>query len=377
MTNQIEASRNFVVEIDNIIIGGGICGLLLARELQAKYPHEETCILETELYPGEHSSSRNSGVLHAGIYYPTGSLKHQLCVEGNMLWSALSKELEIQINHCGKYVIAASANEMERLEKLYRQAISNKVPGIRKLNADEIKALSAHVHIEDGFLSESTAVIDLSGAIKALEKDLFKKNIPLMLGHQVTEISRSENGFILTAKTKEESFEIRCNKLFNMAGLQAVELRKKLGLNDLELKMVKGNYLKASQNIYKEKLIYPVPEEGLKGLGVHTSFDLEGVVRFGPNTEDISTVDYKTDSKLTQKMYAEIKKIFKGIDPEKLSPDYSGIRPKIIENGELYQDFWIKSPQDLGIEGYFEACGIESPGFTAAPAIAKKIIKLL
>jgi len=366
-----------MLEVENIIAGGGICGLLLARKLHQVYPNSEICVLEKELYVGEHSSGRNSGVLHAGIYYPTNSKKHLLCIRGNQLWRELSKELNFEIQNCGKYIIATSEDEKFQLKSIFQQALKNKVPGIRQIENSEIQELAEHVKIVDGLFSGTTAVIDLSGSIKAIENDLFKKNIPVMVGHKIIDIKRHEEKFLISVASPEGIIKILCKKIFNLAGLEAIKLRKLLGLNNLELKMVKGNYLKSTQKLFHKNLIYPIPKEDLKGLGIHTSFDISGVIRFGPNVEDIHHLNYKIAENLRAQMFPEISKIFKNIDKDSLFPDYCGIRSKILLDNKLYPDFWIKNGADLGQFNYFEACGIESPGYTSAPAIAEAIVNML
>lgn len=208
--------------------------------------------------------------------------------------------------------------------------------------------------------------------MKALEYECEKKEAYILRNHKVTNITKTENGFEVTAGEEK----IQTTNLFNCAGLFAIDVRKMLGKTDLENQYVRGTYFKTYQKYFKESLLYPVPQKNLKGLGVHTTFD-QDTLRFGPDTEDIQEVSYQLSEKNLEKMKAEIPKVFKGIELEKVSPDYCGIRPKILHNGKLHTDFWIQADKETEIPGYHELCGIESPGLTSAPAIAKYLVDTL
>jgi len=195
--------------------------------------------------------------------------------------------------------------------------------------------------------------------IKKFQDYLFQKDVPLLLGQKVENLNRD-----LEFTVGEDHF--KAEVLINCGGLKGVELRSQLGLADLENNWVKGRYLKLNKKYYNDSLIYPLPEAGLKGLGVHTSFDLDGIVRFGPDTFDISEIDYKVEDDALEAMWQAIQKTFKGIEKTDLSLDYAGIRAKIKGN----DDFLIQSP----ISGYIECLGIESPGLTASPAIAQHVV---
>jgi L-2-hydroxyglutarate oxidase LhgO len=361
-----------MIDIDAVIIGAGINGMFSALEFSKQFPHLDVALFEKEAFVGEHSTSRNSGVLHSGIYYPLNSLKKKLCLEGNKIWHKLGIEKKIKINRCGKYIISCTHEEKKILTQLYDRAQNNGVEGISWVNAQELDELNSIVHVKDAFFSRNTGSIDLADTIKILEKDIYNKNIPLMKGNEVFEIQLEDNNFIV--RTNKETLKTRI--IINTAGLYAVKLRRMVGLFDLEDYWVKGNYLKYSKKLNYSSLIYPVPLKKLKGLGVHTSFDSDGSIRFGPNAEEVSELFYGlNDEKIKENMYLSISKIFKGIQKEFLNFDYSGIRSKIKLKGKLHEDFWIKGPKELGIPGYYEMCGIESPGLTASPAIAKYIIK--
>ena len=356
--------------IDYTILGGGVIGLFLATELKEKFPDKEIIILEQEPFCGDHTSGRNSGVIHSGIYYPTKSKKHLFCLEGNKLWTEVANKLNVELNRCGKFIFATKDQE-EQLQKLHQQAKSNDV-STRFVTRDELTKIQEYVFAENAIFVSSTGIIDTSSVIKALEYECEKKEAYILRNHKVTNISVQENGFEVIAGEEK----IQTSKVFNCAGLYAIDIRKMLGLKNLENQYVRGTYFKTYQKYFKDSLLYPVPKENLKGLGVHTTFD-QDTLRFGPDTEDIQTIDYQLNENNLAKMKAEIPSVFKGIVLKKITPDYCGIRPKILLNGKLYSDFWIQTDQETKIDGYFEFCGIESPGLTSAPAIAKQIVSTL
>ncbi len=359
-----------MLQMDGVIVGAGILGMLTGLEITKFFPELDLAILEKEKFVGEHSSSRNSGVLHAGIYYPFNSLKRKFCIEGNRLWYEIGEKIQIDIKKCGKYLIAINEDEIPLLEQLFDQANENHVKNISWVKPHEIDRLKKIINVKKAFFSGETGVIDLGHVIKTAEDLVFKRNIPILKEHEVLNIRKNKKKIIV--ETKNEVIETKF--LVNACGLDSIKIRKKIGLTDLEEYFVKGYYLKYLGDIECSSLIYPIPDKNLKGLGIHTSFDSDGSIRFGPNAFEVKKVDYEmTDELIKNKMIGTISKIYKDIDVKKLHLDYSGIRSKIKCDGKYYGDFWIKGPRDLGIPGYFELCGIESPGFTASPAISKFI----
>lgn len=357
------------IEIDATIIGGGIIGLLTAYELKKKFPSWEIALLERAPFLGDHSTGRNSGVLHAGLYYPTNSNKHLLCTEGIQLWKQnLCPQLGIDFKEYGKVLFAKNENEISGLEDLWSKAHLNGVLGLTWLSENKLKDVNQFVGAKTAFLSPQTGILDVTGALKKIANAFESLGGMISKSCEVTHLEKS-NKF----KTTTNLFEISSDIVINAAGFSGPALREKIGLNGLRSSLVKGNYISTSQKIEHPHLFYPVPPKDLKGLGVHSTLDMDGKIKFGPNTEDISVVDYSDTQIALKSMTPEIMKTFKGIDETKLYWDYAGIRSKLIntETGKLESDFWIKSP----IPGYIECLGIESPGLTSAPAIVKKIIK--
>ena len=359
-----------MLQLDGVIVGAGILGMLTGIEISKSFSDLDLAILEKEKFVGEHSSSRNSGVLHAGLYYPFNSFKRRFCIEGNNLWYELGEKHKIDVKKCGKYLIAINEDEIYFLEKVFNQAKKNNVKNISWVNTSDIKELKKIINVKKAFFSGETGVIDLGQVIKFTEDLVFKRNIPLLKEHEVLNIRKNNKKIIV--ETKDEVIETKF--LVNACGLDSIKIRKRIGLKDLEEYFVKGYYLKYSGKIECPSLIYPIPDQKLKGLGIHTSFDSDGSIRFGPNAFEVNKIDYEIrDDDIKNKMIEVISKIYKNIDEKKLQLDYSGIRSKIKHEGQYYDDFWIKGPRELGIPGYFELCGIDSPGFTASPAISRFI----
>ena len=355
------------------IVGSGICGVLTARALKMTFPNWDVILIDKETFAGHHNTTRNSGVLHAGIYYKTGSLKHRLCVSGLNHWNQLAKTYSIPLLECGKYVIATSDAEKKQLWAHYKKAQENGVRNLRKMTAEDKREIADYTHVEDGFCSPHTGILDISSGIKVLHAEIEKLGVIVLMGRTVNNLVSQKNHILV--QTTEEEFHTQ--NLINCGGTGSVDLRKTLQLNDIENYFVKGNYLKLNKPYYNRRLIYPVPPQGLKGLGVHTSFHTDRIVRFGPNTEDVDGVDYENSERNIELMFPSIAETFRNVSKEDLSVDYVGVRTKIIRKGTLYGDFLVQGPTETKIPGYYEALGIESPGMTAAPAIAERFVKMI
>lgn len=358
------------VDVDVAIIGGGIIGLTLAYELKNKYPDCEIALFDKEPYLGEHSSGRNSGVLHAGLYYPNKSLKHLLCIEGNHLWEKLASDLGIGIKRCGKFIFSTSEIEERKLNDLVLKAQQNDVP-IEWSSKKELSDLQIHVNAHNAIKSPSTGILNVSEALSKLKYNLESRGVHVFFSHEATSIRKNNEHFLI----EFSKFEVKTEKLFNCAGLGAISIREKLALNEMENYLVRGHYLSTSQKLDYPTLFYPIPPDDLKGLGVHSTIDLDRKVKFGPSTEEALFIDYTPPKDSLIEMKELVSYYFKNIEIEKLYWDYAGCRSKIrFKNDQkLHTDFWIKSP----LKNYVECLGIESPGVTASPAIAKYMLHLI
>ena len=355
------------ISLNATIIGGGIIGLTIAYELKKKFPAWEIALLEAAPYLGDHSTGRNSGVLHAGLYYPTNSQKHVLCLEGIELWKRdLCPKLGIIFLECGKILFAKNENEITGLEDLWKKAHENGVKSLEWLRDAKIQEINSYIKAKKAFFSPHTGILDVTGALSKIASAFEGMGGMIAKECKVSSIEK-QDAFHL----KTNQFEINTNVLVNAAGFYGPDLRAQLGLTNLKSVLVKGNYLSTSQKLNHPHLFYPVPPKDLKGLGVHSTLDLEGKIKFGPNTEDVTSIEYSDSGIAAKAMIPEIMNTFVGIDESRLYWDYAGIRSKIknTETGKLETDFWIQSP----ISGYIECLGIESPGLTSAPAIAKKV----
>lgn len=352
-----------------VIIGGGIIGLCTAYELIQKNIFD-FCILEKESYLGEHTSGRNSGVIHAGLYYPKDSLKKKFCINAFERWNKFCSDHELFFKKCGKYIFAPEKYNRELIE-LHDNAKNNGA-NVRMASKSEILELNEYCNTYNAFYSPNTSIIDSSEIINFLKNYVEKKNIPIMKLHEVTQICKLENNTNKNFNVNFHDQNITCSYIINAAGHGAVKLRKALGLTDVESLKVKGHYIKTNKSFYNKSLLYPLPEENLKGLGIHTCIDSDGSVRFGPDTLDVDEMNYINNPINIEKMKFTITSQFK-IHENSLHADFCGIRPKIKIENNLYNDFWIKSP----IKNYIEFLGIESPGFTCAFDIAREGIKFL
>ncbi len=358
------------IQVDVTVVGGGIIGILTAYEIKKKFPELEIVLLEATPFLGDHSTGRNSGVLHSGLYYDTHSLKHLLCMEGLRLWkNELCPRLGISYIELGKIIFSKNSDENQTLESIWKTATKNGVEGLEWAATSKLSSIRKFVKAESAFFSPTTGIFDVSDALKKLDMAFTNLGGIISRNCKVETISKNLNSFdVLT-----EMFQLNSQFLINAAGFFGPDLRNFLGLTNLKSVLVKGNYISTSQKLNHPHLFYPVPCKDLRGLGVHSTLDTEGNVKFGPNTEDVATIDYTESNQALLSMKSEILNTFVGIEGNRLYWDYAGIRSKIMDTDtdKLEKDFWIKSP----IKNYIECLGIESPGLTSAPAIAKKIVR--
>ncbi|HAZ11672.1 MAG: hypothetical protein A2X86_18280 [Bdellovibrionales bacterium GWA2_49_15] len=364
---------NEITKIDVAIIGGGIAGLMVGYEITRQFPHLNTFVFEKGNFLGDHTTGRNSGVLHSGLYYAKNSLKHRLCLEGNTLWEKLGRELNVTVRRCGKFIFCSKSHEQEKLDQLKNQAMENSIDGVRWATDSEKNKLKAFADVNSAIFVPTAGLIDVPMAVSSLERAILNNGGNILRNNFISKVSKHEQGFLL--ETRDGPILTRA--LVNNGGLWSVSFGQQLWPNGLEDYFVKGNYLKYSGDFYRESFIYPCPLPHLKGLGVHSTFDVAGAIKFGPNTEDVSEIDYGIDIQSLEEMKTEIARCYPSVVMDKLAPDYCGIRSKIKLNGHLYPDFWIKGQKETNLSNYVEICGYESPGLTASPAMAKFVVNLL
>jgi L-2-hydroxyglutarate oxidase LhgO len=356
-------------QVESIVIGAGVIGLAIARALALR--GKEVLILEAESAFGSVTSSRNSGVIHAGIYYTKDSLKARCCIAGRKALLEYFQARHVAHKICGKIIVAVNKAQKQSLQDIKNRAKANGVDDLVLLSADEVRSLEPEVSTVAGLLSPSTGIIDVHELMLSYLADAEAHGATLALKSPVTGVAVEDKGFVVTVGGEEPNV-IRCRQLVNAAGLSAQSVARGIrGLDSSHIpqqKLVKGSYFSLQAPPPFKRLIYPVPEKD--GLGIHATIDLAGRVKFGPDVEAVSTYDYAVDPGRAENFYKAVRLYYPALPDGKLQPDYSGIRPKIVSGGSTAADFVIQDSTTHGIQGLVNLYGIESPGLTASLAIA-------
>lgn len=361
-------------DIETAVIGGGVIGLAIGAAC-ANAGHD-VFVLERNKAFGQETSSRSSEVIHAGIYYPTGSLKARLCVSGRQKLYAYARERGVATQQLGKLIVATSDDELGFLDAIAAQAHANGVDDLRSLSCDDVRALEPELVCLRGLLSPSTGIIDSHGLMAALESDIVNNGGTIVLETAVTEVSLGGDGdFILNIVSAGESSRITARNVIVAAGLGMASLARSLPCaSDYvapRVSFAKGHYFTVSGRVPFRHLVYPVPVPG--GLGTHLTLDLQGNARFGPDVEWVDDIDYAFDDPdgLRRRAFeSSVRRYWAALPDGALVPGYTGIRPKIHRQGEAARDFAIHGRSEHGIARMVTLYGIESPGLTASLAIA-------
>jgi len=362
--------------VSNIVIGGGVVGLAIAAELVAD--GREVLVLERGSEIGRGISSRNSEVIHAGIYYAEGSLKGRLCVAGKQLLYAYCTERGIPHRRLGKLIVASSHDEIEVLADIVDRAQKNGVNDLVRLSEAQIKQLEPAVQGVAGLLSPSTGIVSAHDLMNSLAGDITNGGGQIASHCDVRRVSKGVAGFEVICDIEGESYQLGCDQLINAAGLSAQTIAR--GCEFLPpnvripaLHLCRGTYFSYGAQSPFQHLIYPVPEQNSVGLGIHATLDIGHRLKFGPDTEYLSAEDYGLPGQVPGSYIAAIQRYFPALDVSKLSPGYAGIRPKLSAAGEPAADFLIESQKHHGVAGYIQLFGIESPGLTASLAIGQYV----
>lgn len=362
--------------VDCVVIGAGVVGLAVARAMALQ--GREVLLLEAESAIGTGTSSRNSEVIHAGIYYPQGSLKARLCVAGRDALYAFCESHGVPYRRCGKLIVATDASQLAGLEALQAHALANGVDDLQRLDGDQVKTLEPSLQAVAGLLSPSTGIVDSHALMLALQGDAEAAGALLALRAPVTSIEVMDAGLCVEVGG-DEPMTLLATTVINCAGHHAPVIAAHT--RGLPAEWVprryfaKGSYFSLATATPFRHLIYPLPEPG--GLGVHLTLDLGGQARFGPDVEWVDGLDYPVDETRAEGFYAAIRRYWPSLPDGALQPAYTGIRPKISGPGEPAADFRIDGPAQHGMAGLVNLFGIESPGLTAALAIADEVSQRL
>lgn len=362
--------------VDCIVVGAGVVGLAVARQL-ALAGHE-VIVLETEDAVGTQTSSRNSEVIHAGIYYPPGSLKARACVAGRAQLYRYCAEHDVPHRRIGKLIVATDDNQLPRLHSIKDKAHANGATDLRVVGTDELRHLEPPLQAVGAVLSPSTGIIDAHALMRSLRRDAEAAGATVALRNPMTGGRIGGDGTLIVEVG--ESDPVACRRLVNCAGLGAWEVAR--GLEGFPAERIpprhlaKGNYYALSVGTAPfDRLIYPVPVDG--GLGVHLTLGLGNTARFGPDVEWIDDVDYTVDPARADGFYAAIRRYWPDLPDDALHPDYAGIRPKVSGPGEPVGDFVVQGAAEHGVAGLVNLFGIESPGLTSCLALAEIVGRML
>jgi L-2-hydroxyglutarate oxidase LhgO len=372
-------------QVDCVVVGAGVIGLAIAREMALQ--GYETILLERENAFGTVSSARNSEVIHAGIYYPKNSLKAKLCVEGNRLLYEYCRSHQVSTQPYGKLIVATDESQIDDLQAIFYKAQQNGVPGIELIAAEQANALEPKLKCSAALLSSSTGIVDSHAYMLSLlggfedAGGMVAYQSPLLSATPIGE--RGLGGYILDIGGAD-GMHISTKMLINCAGMSAPAVAQKItGLDSKHIPkayFAKGNYFSLTGKSPFTHLIYPIPEPG--GLGVHLTLDMGGQAKFGPDVEwlDIESeeqIDYTVNPIRGEGFYEAVRRYWPELKDGALQPDYSGVRAKIVPPDAAAGDFCFNDPQEHGLHGLFNLYGFESPGLTSSLAIAKHLQGLI
>jgi L-2-hydroxyglutarate oxidase LhgO len=362
-------------KVECVVVGAGVVGLAIARRLAEA--GREVVVLEAADAIGTVTSSRNSEVIHAGIYYPAGSLMARFCVAGKQALYDYCRDRGIPHRNSGKLIVATRPEEMAKLAAIKAHAEANGVADLEQLSGTEARALEPALACEAALLSPSTGIVDSHSYMLALRGEAEAAGAAFAFLAPLERGRVTANGFEVDVGG-EAPMTLACDMLINSAGLSATAIARMLDGMPLDLippaYLAKGCYFSCNAKAPFSRLIYPVPEPG--GLGVHLTLDLAGQARFGPDVEWVDRIDYTVDPARGERFYPAIRRYWPSLPDGALTPSYSGMRPKIVPPAVAVQDFMIQGAQTHGVPGLINLFGIESPGLTSSLAIADYVAEM-
>ena len=368
-----------LIKIDVAIIGAGVIGLAIAGEIAQR--NKEVFIFEKNHTFGLETSSRQSEVIHAGIYHPEHSLKTKLCIKGRNLLYKLCDRHDIAYRKLGKIIVAANENGVAQVEKLYEQGRRNGIEDLMLLSRTELKRLEPNVEARAGLLSPSSGILDSHALQKYFYRQARAKGAKFVFNTRIIRIENAGTGCKVQIRDREGISDFVARVVINSAGLNSDKIAQLVGIDidkaNYRLCYCKGEYFTLSSKYgnLMSRLIYPMPEQA--GLGIHVTLGLDGRVRLGPNARYVKTIDYSVDETQKETFYNSAKKFLPMIEFEDLEPEFAGIRPKLQCPGEDFRDFVIAHEGQAGFPGLINLIGIESPGLTASPAIAQYVGRMV
>lgn len=367
-------------EVDVLIVGAGVVGLACAAACARI--GRSVVIVERNDRIAEETSTRNSGVIHAGIYYPHGSLKARLCVEGRDRVYARCERLSLPYRRCGKLIVATDEDERRALEALCKQGLANHAGALRMLDQAELHALEPNVHAIAALFSPATGIVDPFALADSYRREAVALGAALVLRTEIIGLAPNGDALLVQCASRGgERFAVRAQRVINAAGLAASSILELAGLSaralDRETLFCKGDYFELAPSLrgLVRHLVYPMPSRG--GLGIHVTLDLEGNLRAGPDAEYVDGIQYRVEPSKASVFAEALRRYLPSIREEHLSPGYAGIRPKLQRPGEPARDFVIESASAHGIPALINLVGIESPGMTASEAIADRVVACL
>lgn len=371
------------MDYEVIIIGAGVVGLAIA----AKLSKNRSClVLEKNCSFGEETSSRNSEVIHGGMYYPTDSLKAKLCVEGKHRIYNWCEDRNIDYSKCGKLIIAIEQEDLGNMHRILKQGVDNNVKGLKNIRVEEAKEIEPNVKCTGALYSEYSGIVDSHKLMQSYEDEAKRNNADFAYNHKVINISKVNNEYQIEVKTSNnEIFSVSSKFIINCGGLYADKIAEMIGIdinkNKYELILAKGNYfrLAPSKKNLLNRLIYPAVKKDFTHLGIHATVELDGSIKFGPDIHFLQKKiqDYSVDESLREIFYNSISKYIDGIEIDDISPDYSGIRAKLQIYDDRFRDFIIRNEKDNGFDNFINLIGIESPGLTCSLEIAELVNKIM
>lgn len=368
-------------DVDVIVVGAGAVGLACAAAFARA--GQDVLVLESTSGIGSGVSSRNSEVVHGGMYYPTDSLRHLMCVEGRRRLYAYMDARGVAYRKTGKLIVATAESEIAQIETIQSRGRMNDVEGLELLDGAAARRLEPELNAVAAVLSPETGVFDSHGYMLALQGEIEDAGGAVALLTPVVRVTRQSDGFVVDTGGAEPG-RVTATRLVNSAGLEAQGVARLIeGLDVRHVPhqvLAKGSYFGCAARPAFKHLIYPAPVEG--GLGVHLTLDLGGRMRFGPDVEWLALaspadVDYRVDPARGTAFYAAVRRYWPGLPDGSLTPDYSGCRPKLSGPGQPAADFRIDGPELHGVERLVNLFGIESPGLTSSLAIAEEVVRRL